>query len=138
MEGRGERLRILIIDDHADLADALAQVVLLLGHEVRVAGSAAGGLGCALEHDPDVVFLDVGLPDLDGCEVARRLRLQGCGALLVAFTGRTGQANTRRFHAAGFDHHVVKPALMDRLQPLFEEARARRAARAAGLAPRLN
>lgn len=136
MDRRGERLRVLIIDDHADLADALAQVVLLLGHEVRVASSAAEGLALAQERDPEVVFLDVGLPDLDGCEAARRLRLQGSSALLVAFTGRTGKANTRRFVASGFDHHVVKPALMDGLQPLFDEALARRRTRVA--APRVD
>lgn len=121
-----DRLRVLIIDDHADLAEALAQVVALLDHDARVATSAREGLAAAREQDPEVVFLDVGLPDLDGCEVARRLRLAGSSALLVAFTGRSGRAEVRRFQQAGFDRHVVKPALMETLGPLFTEALARR------------
>lgn len=123
-----DTLRVLIVDDHADLADALAQVVKLHDHDVHVATSAGEGLALARALDPDVVFLDVGLPDLDGCEAARRLRLAGSSALLVAFTGRSGRAEVRRFHEAGFDRHVLKPALMESLVPLFDEALVRRAA----------
>ncbi len=123
-----DTLKVLVVDDHADLADALAQVVRLHAHEVHVATSAARGLALAREVDFDVVFLDVGLPDLDGCEAARRLRLAGSSALLIAFTGRSGRAEARRFKEAGFDRHVVKPALMETLGPLFDEALARRAA----------
>lgn len=121
-------LRVLIVDDHADLADALSQVIALHDHQVHVAMSAREGLALAAEVDPDVIFLDVGLPDLDGCEAARRLRLAGSTALLVAFTGRSGRADLRRFAEAGFDRHLLKPALMETLAPLFDEALARRAA----------
>lgn len=121
-----DRLRVLIVDDHADLAEALAQVVLLHEHEVQVATSAGAGLALARELDPDVVFLDVGLPDLDGCEAARRLRATGSSALLVAFTGRSGRADARRFAEAGFDRHMIKPVALESLEPLFDEALARR------------
>lgn len=119
-------LRVLIVDDHADLAEALAQVIALHDHQVHVAESAHEGLALARDVNPDVIFLDVGLPDLDGCEAARRLRLAGSSALLVAFTGLSGRADERRFAEAGFDRHVVKPALMEALTPLFDEALARR------------
>lgn len=125
------RLSVLIVDDHVDLADTLAQVVEQLGHDARVARCAVDGLALARMADPDVAFLDVGLPDLDGFELARRLRLQGSAALLVAFTGLSGRAATRRCKDAGFDRHVVKTAVSGALADLFVEAWARRARRPA-------
>jgi len=127
----GDRLSVLIVDDHQDLADTLAELVEHLGHDARVARCAAEGLALARAADPDVAFLDVGLPDLDGFELARRLRLQGSAALLVAFTGLSGRAATRRCHEAGFDRHVVKSSVLGAVADLFVEASARRAARAA-------
>lgn len=121
-----ERLRVLVVDDHADLASALGQAIELHGHEVHTAASAREGLALARELDPDVVFLDVTLPDMDGFEVARRLRRAGASALLVAFTGRGGRADARRFEEAGFDHHLLKPASLEALASLLEQARARR------------
>jgi len=126
-----DRLSVLIVDDHEDLADTLALLVEHLGHEARVARCAQDGLALARVADPDVAFLDLGLPDLDGFELARRLRLQGSTALLVAFTGLSGRSATRRCEDAGFDRHVVKSAFVGALSDLFCEASARRISRAA-------
>src|SRR5262245_14841490 len=83
-------LRILIIDDHGDTAESLALLLRRRGHEVLVARNGERGLEMALAHAPDAVLLDLGLPDLDGSEVARRLRAGPGGAelLLLALTGR--------------------------------------------------
>lgn len=131
------RLSVLIVDDHEDLADTLALLVAHLGHEPRVARCGVEGLAMARASDPDVAFLDVGLPDVDGCELARRLRLQGSAALLVAFTGFGGRTNARRCLDAGFDRHVVKPAVLAAISDVFVEASARRLSRdAAAACPR--
>jgi CheY-like chemotaxis protein len=125
-----DRLSVLIVDDHEDLAATLGQLVEHLGHEAHVARCALEGLALARKAEPDVAFLDVGLPEVDGFELARRLRLQGSSALLVAFTGFSGRAMLRRCLDAGFDRHLVKPALLGALSEVFAEASSRRAARA--------
>jgi CheY-like chemotaxis protein len=130
------RFNVLIVDDHEDLADTLALLVEHHGHEARVARCGVDGLALARTSDPDVAFLDVGLPDFDGYELARRLRLQGSSALLVAFTGFSGRTATRRCMDAGFDRHVVKPAVLGALSDVFTEVGARRLARAATACPR--
>jgi PAS domain S-box-containing protein len=103
--------RVLVVDDSRDSADSLAALVGLWGHEARVAYSGPAALDVAAEFRPEIVLLDVGLPELSGLEVARRLR---AGAdlrplTLIAITGY-GRAEDRRLStAAGFDHHLVKP-----------------------------
>jgi signal transduction histidine kinase/CheY-like chemotaxis protein len=103
--------RIMIVDDNVDAADSLAMLLSLEGHETECVYSAAAGLQRVIAFAPDVVLLDIGLPDTDGYEVARRLRALPAGACLtlVALTGY-GQAEDReRALAAGFDAHLVKP-----------------------------
>ncbi|HBI46767.1 MAG TPA: hybrid sensor histidine kinase/response regulator [Planctomycetales bacterium] len=114
----GPRSRILVIEDHRDAAESLRTLLEILGHEVRVAFTGREGVEAALVWTPDVVLSDIGLPELDGYEVARRLRQEPSFAnvLLVALTGYNGDDDRRRSKDAGFDHHLVKPADVRELQ----------------------
>jgi PAS domain S-box-containing protein len=106
------RRRVLIVDDNADAAESLAVLLSMHGHDTRVANDGEAALVSAAGFRPDVVFLDIGMPNLDGHETARRLRAQpgGNAMVIVALTG-WGQAEDRqRSKDAGFDHHLVKPA----------------------------
>ncbi len=103
--------RILVVDDNTDAATSLAVLLDLDGHETQTAFSSAEALQLADSFDPEVVLLDIGLPDMDGYEVARRLRLSARGAhrTLVALTGYGQQDDRQRARDAGFDAHLVKP-----------------------------
>jgi signal transduction histidine kinase/CheY-like chemotaxis protein len=103
--------RVLIVDDNADAADSLALLLNLEGHEAACVYSAAAALQRVSGLAPDVVLLDIGLPDTDGYEVARRLRtLPGCAAIrLIALTGYGQPGDRDRAIAAGFEAHLVKP-----------------------------
>jgi PAS domain S-box-containing protein len=104
--------RILIVEDNPDAADSLRLLLQILGHEVRVARTGPDGVQVAAEWLPPVVISDIGLPGLDGYEMARRVRrIPGMeNALLVALTGYGGEDDRRRSIEAGFDIHFVKPA----------------------------
>ena len=124
--------RVLVVDDNNDAACSLAALLELHGHQVRTAGDGVQALAAAEDFEPDVVILDIGLPLLDGYEVARRLRrlprLQH--ALLVALTGYGQQEDCAAAEAAGFAHHFVKPADAEKLATCIEAhepASARRA-----------
>ena len=105
------RRRVLVVDDNADAADSLGQLLEMLGNEVRTAYDGEAGVGQATEFRPDVVLMDIGMPKLNGYEACRRIREQPWAAdmVLVALTG-WGQEDDRQKSAdAGFDHHLVKP-----------------------------
>ncbi len=104
-------LRILIMDDNVDAADSIAMLPNMEGHETRAVNSARAALLAVPDFKPEVVLLDIGLPEMDGYEVARRLRAQNGERRmrLVAVTGYGQPADRRRAHAAGFDEHMVKP-----------------------------
>ena len=113
--------RVLVVDDNEDAADSLAQLLELLGHEVRTAYDGAAGVEAARAFRPDVVVMDIGMPKLNGYEAARRIRghAWGAGMVLVAQTG-WGQDDDRCKTAdAGFDHHLVKPVETDALLKLL-------------------
>ena len=114
-------LRTLIIDDNVDAAESLAVLLQALGLEVRTAYDGPSGLVLAADYKPEVVLLDIGLPRMDGYEVARRLRNgpDGDGVLLIALSGYGQDEDRRRSEEAGFDHHLVKPASTDVLMDLF-------------------
>jgi CheY-like chemotaxis protein len=104
--------RVLIVDDNEDAAKSLASLLDFMGHVVQAVCSSKEALACAESFKADVVLLDIGLPEMDGYELARRLRAMAplSGTRLVALTGY-GQAEDReRARAAGFDDHLVKPA----------------------------
>ncbi len=117
-------LRVLVIEDWSDTADSYAVLLRLWGHEVRIARDGASALKAAPGFLPDVVLLDLGLPELDGCEVARRLRqLPGLeAALLVAVTGHGREADRRRAREAGIDLYLLKPADPDELRRVLASA----------------
>jgi CheY-like chemotaxis protein len=105
------RRNILIADDNQDALESLALMLRLEGHEVHCASDGEEALALAGLRKPEIVVLDVGMPKLDGCEVARRIRAEswGRGAVLVALTGWGQEVDRRRSREAGFDMHLVKP-----------------------------
>jgi PAS domain S-box-containing protein len=105
------RARILIVDDNHDAAATLGMLLSLAGQDVQTAADGAAALAAAAGWKPDLVFLDIGMPGMNGYEVAQRLRQDSVGRtpLLVAVTGWGQEDDRRRAHEAGFDHHLVKP-----------------------------
>ena len=116
-------LEVLIIEDNEDGADLLAAWIEELGHRVRVGRTGLEGLDLLVRHVPDIVFCDVGLPDIDGVEVCRRVKALGLDAppVMVALTGWGMEADRRRTHEVGFDHHLVKPAALDLLREILDD-----------------
>jgi two-component system CheB/CheR fusion protein len=107
----GERLRVLIIEDNRDAADSLQILLECLGHEAAVAYSGPEGVRLALAWQPDVVLADIGLPGLNGWQVAEQLRRDPAlsQARLIAVTGYGTEADRARSRQAGFDYHLTKP-----------------------------
>ncbi len=101
--------RILIVDDNADAANSLALLLEMDGHTTRPVYGSVAALESARDFDPHVVLLDIGLPGMDGYEVARRLRARGSKAKIVALTGYGQRDDLERSRDAGFDAHMVKP-----------------------------
>lgn len=109
--------RILVVDDNPDAAELVAQLLSLRGHEVAFACSGADALAAAERFDPEVIFLDIGMPDMDGYQVASALRRSGRfpSTRIVALTA-WGNAKAREWSAAtGFDAHILKPACAELL-----------------------
>jgi signal transduction histidine kinase/ActR/RegA family two-component response regulator len=104
-------LDILIVDDNADAADTLSMYLSTMGHHLRVAYEGHSALALAAEAAPDVLLLDIGLPDIDGYELAQRVRTlpQTTYATLIALTGYGQHSDRERSLAAGFNHHLTKP-----------------------------
>jgi PAS domain S-box-containing protein len=120
--GAAVRRRILVVDDNADAATTLGELLAALGHEVAVRFDGKSALADAASFAPEVLVLDIGLPDIDGYELARRLRSEPAtaGARYLALTGY-GQAHDRTLaRAAGFDHHFVKPLDIAALQSVLD------------------
>ncbi len=112
--------RIVVVDDNVDAADSLAELLAESGHEVKVAYDGFSAFELVRAHKPSVVFLDIGLPKMDGFEVARKLRdAHGDALVLVALTGYGQQEDRRRSKDAGFDFHIVKPPTPRALQAVL-------------------
>jgi signal transduction histidine kinase/ActR/RegA family two-component response regulator len=128
-DGPARAFRVLLIEDNVDTRETLRRVLELDGHEVREAADGPEGIEVALASRPEVVLVDIGLPGLDGLEVARRLRAAlGKTPLLIALTGY-GQPEDRRLSRdAGFDVHLVKPVSPEQLAAALESRRAGEAA----------
>ncbi|QJE98766.1 response regulator [Luteolibacter luteus] len=116
-------LRLLIVDDNRDAAESMAMLQELSGHSTRVAFHGESAIAIASEFKPDVVLLDIGLPGMDGFEVARRLRAlpRGEDAFMIALTGYGSEQDRQLTKAAGFDRHLVKPADQKVLRGWFSE-----------------
>ncbi|HEX5817459.1 MAG TPA: PAS domain S-box protein [Gemmatimonadales bacterium] len=127
-EAAASARRVLVVDDNADAAESLAQLLMLKGHEVRVAYDGLSGVEIARAFAPDVVLLDIGMPGLDGYAVARRLRQQdGAPPMrLVALTGYGQEDDRRRALDAGFDGHLVKPPAVASLDDVLRGTEAPR------------
>ena len=115
--------RIVLVEDSDDLRGLLRELMAFCGHEVRVASSAQEGIELIESCRPDVALVDIGLPDMDGYEVARRLR---AGPLaqsvhLVAVTGRSEEQDRVDAFAAGFDEHLIKPVNLATLFGLLNQ-----------------
>jgi signal transduction histidine kinase len=113
--------RVLVVDDNRDAADSLSMVLRFLGADTRVVYDGLSALEILRTYRPAVVLMDIGMPGIDGHEVARRVRQEpeGRGVVLVALTGWGQEEDRRRSKAAGFDHHLVKPVHADALQALL-------------------
>jgi PAS domain S-box-containing protein len=116
--------RILVVDDNHDAADSLAMLLRLLGAEVKIVYSGAEALATLPDYRPSVVLLDIGMPGMDGHEVARRIRKlpDHKHTLLIAMTGWGQEEDRRRSHNAGFDYHLIKPADVGTLESLLLSA----------------
>ncbi|GJH12778.1 PAS domain-containing protein [Caballeronia novacaledonica] len=121
------QLKLMIVDDNVDAADALGMLLVSCGHEVSVENESRRALERALRERPDACLLDIGLPEMDGNELARNLRSRSetAGVTLIAITGY-GQEEDRQHSAqAGFDHHLVKPIDIEQLTDLLATLSAR-------------
>jgi len=123
-QDQGHR-RVLVIDDNADAADTLKDVLELGGHEVDVAYAGREGLEKAHAFKPELVLCDIGLPEMDGYEVAKEVRADPelRDVTLVALTGYAGPEEVARAKQAGFDGHLAKPATVESLERTLREVR---------------
>ncbi|MEP6768404.1 MAG: ATP-binding protein [Acidobacteriota bacterium] len=114
--------RILVVDDNVDAAEGLSDFLRALGHSVRTVHDGASAIEVATIVRPEIVLLDIGLPDIDGHQVARRLREDRHlrASLLIALTGYGQERDRERSREAGFDHHLVKPVDLGRLESLLK------------------
>jgi PAS domain S-box-containing protein len=117
------RRRVLIIEDNVDAADSLRDVLAFYEHEVEVAYNGRQGIAKAQEFRPDIVFCDIGLPGMDGFEVARAFRADEAlkGVFLVALSGYALPEDVARAQAAGFDRHLAKPPSLEKLEEILAE-----------------
>lgn len=127
-QAQPDGLRVLLVEDNEDAADVLAMFLEATGHRVCVEHDSIGALGRAGAERPDVCLLDIGLPDIDGCELARRLRERPelADKVLIALTGYGQEQDRSRAIAAGFAHYFVKPVDTAVLSALFDQLRLQR------------
>ena len=125
-----EQRCVLIVDDNVDSAQTLAELLRMSGFRPEVAHDGPRAVQLADECRPDVALLDIGLPGMDGREIARRIRSRPWGnqALLIALSGWGSDGDQRRSLDAGFDHHLVKPVEMNALFGLLQQQQPRRGA----------
>ena len=114
-------LRVLVVDDNVDAAQLLFEALGMLGYTACIAHDGPSGLQAAIEFKPDVAFLDIGLPVMDGYELARRLRDWSSAVHLIAITGYGQDSDRRRSREAGFEQHLVKPLDLKRFRAILDE-----------------
>jgi PAS domain S-box-containing protein len=112
-------LRLLVVDDNPDTVQSLAMLMRMYGHDVMTADSGPAALQAAQGSERDVIMLDIGLPSIDGYEVARRIRAQNVKSVLIAMTGYGQPEDRQKSKEAGFDYHLTKPVDPARLQDLL-------------------
>jgi CheY-like chemotaxis protein len=114
--------RILIVEDNSDVRESLRLVLEMAGHKIFEADSGLSAVTCAIANCPDIALIDIGLPGIDGYEVARRIRAasEARGMVLIALTGYGLPEDRLRAEDAGFDAHLVKPVDFERLDELLD------------------
>lgn len=119
---RGPRRRILVVDDNIDAAQSLAMLLRLRGHDVKAAFGGAEALEAVASDEPELVFLDIGMPVMDGYDVARQLRARFSSDItIVALTGWGTEQDRHRSREAGFDRHLTKPVDLSALEEVLAE-----------------
>ncbi len=121
-----DKTRVLVVDDNHDAGDTMSQILELLGADVRTARDGLQALAAFADYRPSVVLLDIGMPGMNGYEVAQaiRARYPGDATKLVALTGWGQDEDRRKARDAGFDHHMVKPADIAALEALLSSMQA--------------
>jgi CheY-like chemotaxis protein len=119
-------MRVLVVDDNRDAADSCSTLLELSGHSVQAAYTGHEALAIAAKTRPHVVVTDIGLPDIDGYEVAAKIRAApwGRGMVLIAVTGWGQESDKQRAFSAGFSHHLTKPIDPDTLESLLQSLSA--------------
>ena len=115
--------RVLVVDDNRDAATTMAMLLKLAGHETAVAHNGADALAMLEDVAPDVALLDIGLPEMDGFELARAIRAVRDDVLLIAVSGYGQPEDRVRSHEAGFDEHFVKPVNPEQLLATIGQSR---------------
>lgn len=120
-----KRLRVLCVDDNRDIADSEAMLLDVFGYDARACYDGRCAIAEGRVFRPDVYLVDLNMPGMDGCEVARELRAEHDGPppLLVAITAKSGKEDYRRTTEAGFDAHLVKPVEPTRLLAMLAEVK---------------
>jgi len=115
-----EDVRVVLVDDDVDTCETLSELLKFDGYSVRFATTALDAMAAVDEYKPVCALLDLGLPDLDGCELSKQLRAKyGPELVLIALTGRTGQQAQNLALEAGIDHVLNKPLSLERLRRFF-------------------
>ena len=124
--------KIMVVDDNRDLADSFAKLLRLMGHEVRTTHDGRQVLEAARDFRPDLIFLDIGLPGMDGYAVAEAVRDDSTlrSTLLVALTGYGAATDRQRTQEAGFSAHLVKPVRFADVHELLDRLLGRETPRA--------
>jgi DNA-binding response OmpR family regulator len=117
-----KRQRVLVVDDHVPMAVAVARLIQVMGHEARITHDGTTALSCLGGYCPDIILLDIGLPGMNGYEVARRIRATADGSRprLVALTGLGDVEDAARAYGAGFDVYLIKPVGFAALAEVLE------------------
>ena len=118
-------LRILIVDDSPDHANSLASLLVPRGHTVQIAYSSVAALEQAAIYQADVVLLDIGLPDMDGFELATRLRELLPSAMFIAVSGHAGDAFQAKARAVGIEEYFIKPVAVVKLREVLDSVAER-------------
>jgi CheY-like chemotaxis protein len=124
---RAERpLRILVVDDHQDSADAVSLLLSMMGYQVRTAYGPREGIDAFRQHRPEVVLMDIDMPEMSGLDAAACIRLlpSGTATTIVALTAWGEDIHRRLSRAASMDYHLVKPATPESLQEVLRRVRA--------------
>jgi CheY-like chemotaxis protein len=118
--------RVLVAEDNRDAADSLAKLLELFGYEVRVARNGPQTIAAAVDWRPGFILLDIGMPAMDGYEVATRLRKEAScrETVIIAVTGYGQEDDRRRSRAVGIDHHLLKPVASQVLLSLLSRSEA--------------